>query len=206
MLRNINIEDSLSESHKEKLSTLLLKYQAHFTKKTREKQLIRISIPVARWNAKVPNSRPIPFASHKEVQEQVEEMLAYHITEESYSSYVNPLTLVQRDGKHIRMSWRLGSQHVYDAGQGQVASNANAVAEISWGYLHLDPGFKQRLFANTIGRILKEMDSFPVPQQGVPIYTSTLWFPKLSHCFIRAFQLVCGGWGVPAPANTRFIM
>jgi hypothetical protein len=33
VLRSINIEDSLSESQKEKLSTLLLRYQAHFTKK-----------------------------------------------------------------------------------------------------------------------------------------------------------------------------
>jgi hypothetical protein len=54
VLRNINIEDSLCETQKEKLSTLLLKYQAHFTKKTREMQLLRMSIPVARWNAKVP--------------------------------------------------------------------------------------------------------------------------------------------------------
>jgi len=37
------------------------------------------------------------------VQEQVEEMLADHIIEESYSSYVNPLTLVQRDGKRVRI-------------------------------------------------------------------------------------------------------
>jgi hypothetical protein len=33
------------------------------------------------------------------VQEQVEGMLADNIIEESFSSYVNPLTLVQRDGK-----------------------------------------------------------------------------------------------------------
>jgi hypothetical protein len=48
------------------------------------------------------NSRPMPFALSKEVQEQVEEILADHIIEESYSSYVNPLTLVQRDGKRVR--------------------------------------------------------------------------------------------------------
>jgi hypothetical protein len=36
------------------------------------------------------------------VQERVEEMLADHIIEESYS-YVNPLTLVQRDGKRVRI-------------------------------------------------------------------------------------------------------
>ena len=35
------------------------------------------------------------------MQEQVEEILADHIIEESYSLYVNPLTLVQRDGKRV---------------------------------------------------------------------------------------------------------
>ena len=66
-------------------------------------QLLRISIPTARWSAEARNSRQIPFALRKEVQEQVEEMLADHIIEESYSSYVNPLTLVQRDGKRVRI-------------------------------------------------------------------------------------------------------
>jgi len=50
------------------------------------------------------NSRPITFALLKEVQEQVEEMFADHIIEESYTSYVNPLTFVQRDGKRVRIS------------------------------------------------------------------------------------------------------
>jgi len=57
ILQKINIEDSLSESQKEKLSTLLLKYQAHFRKKTREMQPLRISIPVARWRAEVPKQQ-----------------------------------------------------------------------------------------------------------------------------------------------------
>jgi hypothetical protein len=102
------------------------------------------------------------------VQERVEEMLANQKTEESYSTYVNPLTLVQRDGKHVRMSRCWGSQQVYYA------------------------GFKQRLFANTIVRILKEMGSLPVLEKGAPIYTRIIWFPKFSHCFIRAFQSVLG--------------
>jgi hypothetical protein len=37
------------------------------------------------------------------VQEQFEEMLADNIIEESYSSYVNPLTLVQRQEKRVRI-------------------------------------------------------------------------------------------------------
>ena len=59
VLRNINIEDRLSESQREKLSTLLFKYQAHFATKTM--QLFRTSIPVARWRAEVPKQQTNTF-------------------------------------------------------------------------------------------------------------------------------------------------
>jgi hypothetical protein len=49
------------------------------------------------------NSRPIPFSLQREVQEQIEEMLADNIIEESYSSYVSPLTLVQLEGKRVQI-------------------------------------------------------------------------------------------------------
>jgi len=49
------------------------------------------------------NSRPIPFALHREVQEQIEEMIADDVIEESYSSYVNPITLVQKEGRRVRI-------------------------------------------------------------------------------------------------------
>ena len=37
------------------------------------------------------------------MQEQVEEMLSDHIIQELYSSYGNPLTLVRRDVKRVRI-------------------------------------------------------------------------------------------------------
>jgi hypothetical protein len=46
---------------------------------------------------------PIPFALRKEVREQIEEMLTDHVIEESYSSYVNPITLVQKEGRRVRI-------------------------------------------------------------------------------------------------------
>jgi hypothetical protein len=101
VFQNINIEDDLSESQKEKLSTILLKYQANFTKKPGKCNCFEYQFHLQGGVRKFRNSRPIPFALRKEVQEQIEEMLADHIIEESYSSYVNPLTLVQRDGKRV---------------------------------------------------------------------------------------------------------
>jgi hypothetical protein len=40
------------------------------------------------------NSRPIPFALRDRVRDQIQIMLEDDILEESFSSYVNPLTLV----------------------------------------------------------------------------------------------------------------
>jgi hypothetical protein len=49
------------------------------------------------------NSRPIPFALRAPVREQIQAMLRNGILEESYSAYVNPLTLVHREQKPIRI-------------------------------------------------------------------------------------------------------
>ena len=48
------------------------------------------------------NSRLIPFALRTPVRGQVQAMLRDGILEESYSAYVNPLTLVYREQKPIR--------------------------------------------------------------------------------------------------------
>ena len=93
-------EDSLPESQKEKLSTLLHKYQAHFTKKPGKCNCFEYRFQLQGGVPKSRKCRPIQFALRKEVQERVEEMLADPIIEESY---VNPLTLIQRDGKRVRI-------------------------------------------------------------------------------------------------------
>jgi hypothetical protein len=49
------------------------------------------------------NSRPIPFSLRREVREQIEEMIKNGILEISHSSYVNPLTIIQRKHKPVCM-------------------------------------------------------------------------------------------------------
>jgi len=49
------------------------------------------------------NSLPIPFALRAPVREQIQAMFRDGILEESYSAYVNPLTLVHREPKPIRI-------------------------------------------------------------------------------------------------------
>jgi hypothetical protein len=90
------------------------------------------------------------------------------------------------------MSRCLGSKQVHDARLSLGASNEYAVAEVSGIQLHLDPGFKQRLSIDTYGRILKEMECFPVPEQGVPVYTYHM-VSDILCAFIKALQSVLGG-------------
>jgi hypothetical protein len=49
-------------------------------------------------------SRPIPFSLRREVREQIEEMVLNGILEISHSPYVNPLTIIQRKNKPVRIS------------------------------------------------------------------------------------------------------
>jgi hypothetical protein len=49
------------------------------------------------------SSRTIPFALRDDVRAQIQDMLIDGILEESYSDYVNPLTLVLREYKPLRI-------------------------------------------------------------------------------------------------------
>ena len=49
------------------------------------------------------NARPITFALRAQVREQIQEMLKDDNLEKYFSDYVNPLTLVERPGKGIRI-------------------------------------------------------------------------------------------------------
>lgn len=90
LLQDINLQDSLSEAQKAKLLNLVHKYKPHFTKKPGKCNCFKYRFELQGGLPKSRNSRPIPFALRKEVQEQIQEMLANNIIEESYSSYVNP--------------------------------------------------------------------------------------------------------------------
>jgi hypothetical protein len=102
-LQYIHVEEGLSKSQKERLSTLILQYQEYFSRRPGKCNCYEYKFQVQDGVPKSRHSRPIPFSLRREVQEQIEEMLADNIIEESYSSYVNPLTLVQREGKRVRI-------------------------------------------------------------------------------------------------------
>jgi hypothetical protein len=102
-LRDVNVEGSLPEHQKYKLLTLLFTYQTQFSKKPGKCNCFEYSFQVQGGTPKFQNCRPIPFALHKGVREQIEEMISDSVVEESYSSYVNPITLVQKEGRRVRI-------------------------------------------------------------------------------------------------------
>jgi hypothetical protein len=99
----VSENDTLSPKQREDLYELLLKYQPHFTKRPGRCNVFEYKFEIEGEMPASANSRPIPFALRSQVRDQIQAMLRDGILEESYSAYVNPLTLVHREQKPIRI-------------------------------------------------------------------------------------------------------
>jgi len=95
--------DNLSPQQQEDLYNLLIKYQQHLTKRPGKCNKFEYEFRVEGSVPNSANSRPIPFALRNGVREHIQVMLKDDILEESFSSYINPLTLVVREGKPLRI-------------------------------------------------------------------------------------------------------
>jgi len=90
------------------LHGVLIKYQQHLTKRPGRCNAFEYEFKIEADMPPTANSRPIPFALSVPVREQIQEMLRDRILEESFSAYVNPLTLVRREPKPIRIGIYMG--------------------------------------------------------------------------------------------------
>jgi hypothetical protein len=94
--------NNLSPQQQDDLYKALMKYQ-HLTKRPGKctnfeyEFTVEVSIPNSA------NSRPIPFALRDQVRDQIQITLQDDILEESYSSYINPLTMFVREMKPLRI-------------------------------------------------------------------------------------------------------
>jgi hypothetical protein len=95
--------NNLSPQQQEDLYNLLIKYQQHLTKRPGKCTKFEYEFRVEGSIHNSANSRPIPFALRNEVREQIQVMVKDDILEESFSSYINPLTLVVREMKPLRI-------------------------------------------------------------------------------------------------------
>jgi hypothetical protein len=91
--------DDLSVKQHDQLLAVLMKYQSCLTKRTGKCTGFKYHFNIEGKLPKSVSSRTIPFALCKEVAAQIQDMLYDGILEESYSDYVNSLTLVHREHK-----------------------------------------------------------------------------------------------------------
>jgi hypothetical protein len=89
----------LSPKQQKELYGVLIKYQQHLTKRPGRCNMYEYEFKIEGDIPSAAKSRPIPFALRAPVREQIQTMLRDGILEESYSAYVNPLTLVHREPK-----------------------------------------------------------------------------------------------------------
>jgi hypothetical protein len=95
--------EDLSEDQRSRLLSVLTKYQSHLTKQPGRCKGFEYHFNIVGNVPKSNSSRTVPFALRDEVRSQIETMIEDGILEESYSDYTNPLTLVHRENKPVRI-------------------------------------------------------------------------------------------------------
>jgi hypothetical protein len=99
----INELECITFAQKQKLAAILMKHQGNFTKKPGKCKGFEYTFQVQGQLPKSTYSRPLPFALRPAVGEEIRQLIKDDILEESHSSYLNPLTVVQREGKSPRI-------------------------------------------------------------------------------------------------------
>jgi len=92
----VSEKNNLSTQQQEDLYNVLIKYQQHLTKGPGKRTKFG-------YEFKIEGSVPIPFTLRDQVRDQIQVMLKDDILEESFSSYIKPLTLVVREKKPLRI-------------------------------------------------------------------------------------------------------
>jgi hypothetical protein len=81
---------------------MLCQYRKHFTAKPGKCTLMKYKFEMENSELIVGSNRVVPFSVRKEVRKQLNQLLEDKIIEPSNSGYLNPLTIVLRDGKPSR--------------------------------------------------------------------------------------------------------
>jgi len=95
--------ENLTSNQKQKLTAVLMRHQRSLTKKPGKCRGFEYTFQVQGQLPKSNYSRPLPFALRPAVSEEIRQLLKDDILEESHSAYLNPLRVVQREGKSPRI-------------------------------------------------------------------------------------------------------
>ena len=94
-------DNRLTPEQQEDLYKVLAKYRTQLMKRLGKCRKFEYSFKIEGSMPPSANSRPIPLVLRDQVREQIREMLKDGILEESHSAYINPITLVVREGKSV---------------------------------------------------------------------------------------------------------
>jgi hypothetical protein len=110
-------DNRLSTEQQEDLYNVLAKYRQHLTKRPGKCSQFEYEFKIEGSMPHSTNSRPTPFALRNQLREQIKSMLKDGTLEESHSEYKNPITLLVREGKAVRIcldARRISKQIVAD--------------------------------------------------------------------------------------------
>jgi hypothetical protein len=93
----------LSPQQQKELYGVSIMYQQRLKKRPGRCNVFEYEFKIEGDMPPTANSQPIPFALRAPVREQIPAILTEEILEESYSAYVNPLTLAHREPKPIHI-------------------------------------------------------------------------------------------------------
>ena len=99
----ISENDDLNEKQRDQLLAVIMKYQPHLTKRPGKCNGFEYHFNTVGKLPKSASSRTNLFALRHDVLSQIQDMLNYGILEESYTNYINALTLVHREHKPLRI-------------------------------------------------------------------------------------------------------
>jgi hypothetical protein len=94
---------NLTEGQKDSLFRILEKYVGSMTTKPGKCNFFTYKFHVESTNPSVGYARPIPFSIRPAVRQQIQQMMEDGILELSNSPIINPLTVVQKEGKKVRI-------------------------------------------------------------------------------------------------------
>jgi hypothetical protein len=189
----VSENNKLSPSQQEELFKVLSKYQRSLTKRPGRCTEFDYEFKIEGSMPASANSRPIPFALRDQVRDQILSMLRDGILEESYSAYVNPLTLVTREDKPVRIcvdARRINRQMVADRAKVvpmrellQKFHNSNFITSLDLSSAFLQVPLKESS---------RQWTAFQF-QSKVYHFTSTPYgFKNSLSAFIRALDQVLG--------------
>ena len=129
------------------------------------------------------------------MQVQVEEMLADHIIEESYSSHVNPLTLVQRDGKRVRTCLDAREANKFMTPDRATVPPIRMLLQRFHGASYISTLDLSSTFLQIpLERTSRKWTGFQFQNKVYQFTRVPYGFRNSLSTFIRALQSVLGGW------------